>query len=149
VCKHASLDIVWGEGSIYILGFEKGLNTIYPLMKKGAYAVLSDMNYFKPDPPKELAAFLKVECPDMISVEENIDLIDHSPFKLINHFKLDKGAHWLAYYKPLQDRVVEYLAKYNDHASAREIADSTQLEIDLYRKYSDYYGYVFYIMQKT
>lgn len=148
VCEQASLDLVWGEGSIYIIGFKEGLETVYPLMKKGAYVVFSDMNYLKPNPPDELTAFIQQEIPDMISLEENIDLIEKSPFTLIDHFKLDRGAHWLTYYKPLQQRVVEFTAKYNDHSGAREIVDSIQIEIDLYRKYSDYYGYVFYIMKK-
>jgi len=148
VCKQASLDIVWGEGSIYIIGFEKGLETIYPLMKPGAYAVLSDMNYLKPNPPKDLSAFFRDECPDMISLEDNIELIKESKFNLIDHFRLGLDGHWLNYYKPLQNRVVEYTAKYNDHLPAREIANSVQHEIDLYRKYSEYYGYVFYVMQK-
>jgi hypothetical protein len=43
---------------------------------------------------------------------------------------------------------VEYTAKYNDLKPARQIADEVQHEIDLYRRYSDYYGYVFYIMKK-
>ena len=29
-----------------------------------------------------------------------------------------------------------------------EVIENEELEIELYRKYHDYYGYVFYIMQK-
>ena len=29
-----------------------------------------------------------------------------------------------------------------------EVVEFVQMEIDLYRKYSSYYGYVFYLMQK-
>jgi len=38
--------------------------------------------------------------------------------------------------------------KYRDDVEAIQLLDESQLEIDLYRKYSDWYGYVFYIMQK-
>jgi len=148
VCKHASLDIVWGEGSIYIVGFSKGLKMVYPLMKDKAYVVFSDMNYLKDDPPAELVQFLKEECPDIITIEENIDLIEKSPFKLIDHFKLKKKDHWNPYYKPLEKRVEEYSKKYRDNSEALSISSSIQYEIDMYKKYSDYYGYVFYIMQK-
>jgi ubiquinone/menaquinone biosynthesis C-methylase UbiE len=144
-----SLDLVWAEGSIYIIGFENGLNTIYPMLKDDAYVVFSDMNYFKPDPPEALASFLKQECLEVISLDENLELIDKSPYELVDHFKLGMDGHWLHYYEPLQNRVVEYLAKYNDHPVARNIAVNTQQEIDLYRKYNEYYGYVFYIMKKT
>ena len=38
--------------------------------------------------------------------------------------------------------------KYKDNKEALERIYKTQSEIDLYRKYSDYYGYVFYIFKK-
>ena len=148
VCKHESLDLVWAEGSIYIIGFENGLKTIWPLMKPGAYAVLSDMNYLKPDPPRELTEFMQTECPDMISKEANLDLIHKSDFNLVDHFELGKEGHWDTYYEPLQRRVDSFREKYFGHPRAIEIAESIQTEIDLFRKYSTYYGYVFYILKK-
>ena len=37
--------------------------------------------------------------------------------------------------------------KYKDDKEALHILAATELEIEMFRKYSDYYGYVFYIMQ--
>ena len=111
VCEQASLDLVWAEGSIYVIGFENGLKSVHPFLKDDAYVVFSDMNYFKSDPPEVLASFLKQECLDMISLEENLEMIENSPYELVDYFKLDMDGHWLNYYEPLQNRVVEYLAK--------------------------------------
>ena len=44
--KEESIDLVWAEGSIYIMGFQKGLDLIEPMIKKGGYAVFSELNYF-------------------------------------------------------------------------------------------------------
>ena len=149
VCKHESLDLVWGEGSIYIMGFEKGLEKIRPLLKENGIVVLSDMNYLKEGTPEELDNFLKTECPDIISIEENIDLINRSGFKLIDHFELERKGHWHNYYAPLEENTFQFAHKYEGNQDADTLVESIQEEIDLYKKYPDYYGYVFYIMQKT
>jgi len=39
--------------------------------------------------------------------------------------------------------------KYQANKDTQSIFDSFQLEIDMHRKYSEYYGYGFYIMRKT
>lgn len=47
------------------------------------------------------------------------------------------------------DNDVPFLkTKYQNDAEAREVIANEVLEIDLFRKYSDDYGYVFYFMQK-
>jgi hypothetical protein len=38
--------------------------------------------------------------------------------------------------------------KYRDNKDAQRIFDSFQLEMDMHKKYSPYYGYGFYIMQR-
>jgi hypothetical protein len=56
---------------------------------------------------------------------------------------------WLdEYYNPLERRLDLLRAKYKDDSEALKIIESDQEEIDLYRKYSEWYGYVFYVMQK-
>jgi hypothetical protein len=143
-----SLDLIWSEGAIYIIGFQEGLKKIWPMMKPGAFAVFSDMNYLKYDPPGELKAFFQEECPDMLHKNETIELITQSRFRLVGHFELNKDAHWKPYYQPLQERVYDYRAKYSENPDAMEISNNIQHEIDLFKKYSDYYAYVFYVMQK-
>ncbi len=44
-------DIIWSEGAIFIIGFEKGLATWKPLLKKGGYMVISDAVWFESNPP--------------------------------------------------------------------------------------------------
>jgi hypothetical protein len=51
------------------------------------------------------------------------------------------------YYIPLEKRIDAARIKYRSRPEVLEFLAFNQLEIDLYRKYSDYYGYVFYVMQ--
>ena len=40
----ASFDLVWSEGAIYFLGFEKGLARVRELVKPGGYVAVSEAN---------------------------------------------------------------------------------------------------------
>jgi hypothetical protein len=53
------------------------------------------------------------------------------------------------YYIPLEKRLKQFRIKYHEDEDALELIDIVQLEIDIFRKYSEYYGYVFYVMQRT
>ncbi len=145
----SSLDLIWAEGSIYIIGFEKGLEKVFPLLKSGGYAVFSDMNYRKANPPKEVVDLFLEECPNMMAVKQNIQMIHQSDYELVDYFLLEQNAHWEPYYKPLEKRLVVFRGKYEGEEKAMELIESIQHEIDLYKKYSDYYGYTFYIMRKA
>ena len=145
--KQDQFDLIWAEGSIYIISFRKGLHAVKPTLKSKGYAVFSDMNWFKENPPTELKQFFDNECPDMVSVEENIILIKECGYEIIDTFQLEESGFWDSYYTPLENRLVLMRNKYRDNEEAKAIIEDVQFEIDLYRKYSQYYGYTFYIMQ--
>ncbi len=149
VFKENQFDLIWAEGSIYIIGFANGLQKIKFFLKPNGYAVFSDMNWFKDIPPPELVQFFANECPDMISVKKNLKLIKNKGYQVIHYFKLDESAFWDPYYKPLENRLSIMREKYADNKDALNVIKEVQFEIDLYRKYSDYYGYTFYIMKNS
>ncbi len=140
-------DIIWAEGSIYIIGFEKGLKEIKQFLKPKGYVVVSELSWLRKDRPEEARNFFQAEYPAMQSIKQNIEVIDSLGYLLINHFILPKSAWWENYYIPLEKRVKFLRKKYEKASEINKLLDSTQKEIDLFRKYSDYYGYVFYIMQ--
>ncbi|MCK7507918.1 MAG: class I SAM-dependent methyltransferase [Desulfobacterales bacterium] len=45
-------DLIWSEGAIFIMGFDKGLAAWKPLLKNGGYMVVSDAAWFEPNPPR-------------------------------------------------------------------------------------------------
>ena len=100
------------------------------------------------DTPKEIINFFNQEDTEILTVQQNINLIATSEFELIDFFKLNKKAHIENYYLPLEQRLITFLVENNYCIEAKKIADFIQYEINLYRKYSDCYGYCFYIMKK-
>ncbi len=54
-------DLIWSEGAIFIIGFENGLKTWKPFVKKGGFMVVSDAAWFDPNPPQELMQWWEKE----------------------------------------------------------------------------------------
>lgn len=57
-------------------------------------------------------------------------------------------AWWDDYYTPLEKRLRILREKYAKEVKALAVLEETHYEIALYKKYSEWYGYVFYIMRK-
>jgi ubiquinone/menaquinone biosynthesis C-methylase UbiE len=143
-----SFDIIWSEGAIFIIGFEKGLREWRAFLKQGGYLVVSEMNWIKANPPKELKDWLEAAYPPITSIKEDIAVVQKVGYELINHFILPEAGWWEHYYKPIEKRLITLRRKYDDDPEALKYLEIEELEIEFYRKYSDYYGYVFYIMRK-
>jgi ubiquinone/menaquinone biosynthesis C-methylase UbiE len=140
-------DLIWAEGAIYIIGFERGLKEWKQILKKSGSIVVSELTWLKKYPPEEIFQFFKAEYPAMKIHEANLKTIDKAGYQIINSF-VQPESDWLNYYNPLEKKVAALREKYRTNIEATQFLDLTQTEIDLYKKYSKYYGYVFYLMQK-
>ncbi|WGV23419.1 class I SAM-dependent methyltransferase [Halotia branconii] len=145
---NTNFDIIWAEGAIYIIGFENGLKQWRPLLKQGGYLAASEITWLKPYPPSEIKEFWDAGYPAMQNIEGNLQIIRNSEYKIIDYFVLPESAWWNDYYNPLEERLQVLKKHYQNDAEALEVVNMEQLEIDLYRKYSEYYGYIFYVVQK-
>jgi ubiquinone/menaquinone biosynthesis C-methylase UbiE len=145
--KDKSFDVIWSEGAIYIIGFEKGIKSWKPLLKKSGYLVVSEVSWLKPDAPKELKSFWEECYPAIQDIKGNLEIIRNNEYKIIGCFTLPESAWWNDYYNPLEKKLILFREKYKNNEEALQFAEIEQAEMDLYRKFSDYYGYVFYIMQ--
>ena len=50
-------------------------------------------------------------------------------------------------WKPIEAKLPFIKARYKDNKEALQFIGMEETEIEMFRRYSDYYGYVFYIMQ--
>ena len=122
-----SFDIVWAEGSISVIGFEKGLKEWKRLLKTKGFLVIHDDNKSMPDKLKK---------------------IPNCGYELISYFSLPEDAWWIDYYKPLETQIKKLRGKYKNDPEALKILKNDQNEIDMVKNNPKEYGSVFYIMQK-
>ena len=144
-----SFDVIWCEGAAFVMGFSNSLKAWRPLLRPQGHLAVSELVWFKKRAPQEIRDFFAREYPDMKHYKDIFSLIESSRYKLTDYFNLPSQSWWTHYYTPMEVKLVSMKRKYRNDKKAQEIFDSLQLEIDMYRKYSDYYGYGFYIMQKA
>jgi SAM-dependent methyltransferase len=140
-------DLIWSEGAIFIMGFEKGLRAWKPLVKKGGFIVVSDAVRFKADPPVELMQYWEKMGYLLLSEQERVEQINTERLGLIGMYRLPEAGWWKNYYVPMLARVADLRKTYGNDPSLVAILDSFDLEVEMYRKYKRYYGYTFFVMQ--
>lgn len=141
-------DVFWAEGAIYIMRFEKGLNYWKYFLKNRGYIAVSELTWLKEDPPEDLIDYWKKEYPGIKYHQENLEIIENSRYKLIGCFQLPESDWWNNFYIPLEKRIIDLRVERKNDEQFLEFLEYSQFEIEVYRKYSDFYGYMFYIMQK-
>ena len=90
----STFDLIWSEGAVYIIGFEKGLREWKPLIKQGGYLVVSELSWFKPDAPDELHTYLEGEYPAIKNIAENMEIIRQADYDEVASFILPESGWW-------------------------------------------------------
>lgn len=144
-----SFDLIWSEGAAYIMGFDKALTEWRRLVRSGGYLVVSEASWFKPDPPAELKQFLDENYPDIHSVTDNLTTTRSLGWETVANFHLPVEAWTVDYYGPLRKRLPFFRHANSHDKDAQQVADITEYEISLMDKYSDFYGYEFYILRRA
>ena len=141
-------DIIWSEGAIDIMGFEKGISQWKKYCKHGGYIVVSDMTLFISPAPEELLNFWKPYGVTVSTEEEKSRQISDAELQLLRMFRLEEKGWLNHYYEPMQ-KVIDKLRK--DRGDVQECAgvlNALEQEAGIYRKFGKYYGYTFFVMQK-
>ena len=144
-----SFDIIWAEGSIYIFGFEAGLRQWRRFLQLNGYLAVTEISWLKDNPPAELAKFWQEEYPAIKGINDNLALIRDCGYVDLGHFVLGEDAWLHEYYSPLEKQVAALRQKYPSDAEIAGALDEADAEIALYREFSQWYGYVFYVMHKA
>lgn len=144
--KLQTFDVIWSEGAVYNIGFKAGLEIWRPLLKNGGFVAVTELTWLRSDAPDELKAFFNTEYPPMQDTYSNIEDLRAAGYQPIGHFTLPESAWW-NYYRAIEKRVVRLKEKYQDDKDALGLLDAEIREINLYRQFSDYYGYAFFTGQ--
>jgi len=147
-----TFDIIWSEGSVFIIGIERGLKNWKDFLKSGGYLAFSDMIWFNRNAPRALKEYIDTEyegLPKMLDNGQILNLIKKHGYKLVAYFKLDEKRDWWDnFYIPLEKSIPYFRNKYKDNKKYLDMLELNVKEIENFRKYSDFYGYMFYILQK-
>jgi len=143
-----SFDLIWSEGALNIMGFREGLVACHALLAPGGSLAVTELCWLRSDPPAECREFFANVYPAIAGIDTNLAAMRACGFDVIGHFTLPESAWWDPYYLPLENRLRSFRAKYGSDPEKLDVIESVQKEIDVYREYSDFYGYEFYLMQR-
>ena len=143
-----SFDLIWSEGALYAMGVHNGLRAYYPVLVRGGCFGLTEMCWFRPDVPDQCRQFLEDAYPAMTDVETNLAAMRDCGYKIIDHFSLPESAWQGVLYVPLQERVHAFRARHAAEPEKLKFGDLMQAEIDNCNKFSRYFGYEFFVLQR-
>jgi len=139
--------LIWAEGSIYIPGFVDGLRLWRPLLVPGGLLVASDIAWLKDDPPEEALAFWDADGTGIERLTDKVRQAGEEGFEVISTHVLPKDAWWSEYYEPLAERSARL--RIDAGPALAQVLDANDREIDIWRRFGDSYGYVFFVMRKV
>ena len=142
----SSFDVIWSEGAIYNLGFAVGLKTFGEFVRPGGYVVVSEAVWLKPNPPSEVVEFWR-EYPEIDTVAEKLEIIKRTGYEVVGHFVMPPNAWTDQYYDPMEVRIAEKAKDWTGVPEAEALLNEARNEISVFRHYSDYFGYAFFVMR--
>jgi ubiquinone/menaquinone biosynthesis C-methylase UbiE len=123
-----TFDIIWAEGSIAVMGFERGLKQWSKFLKPGGFLAVHD---------------------ERRDIGEKLEQISDCGYELLGYFKLDEQTWRKEYFAPLRKLVDQSRTKYADDPSALALLDKEQQEeLDVFNENPASCCSVFFIMRK-
>jgi SAM-dependent methyltransferase len=122
-----SFDIIWSEGSIYVIGFERGLQEWKRFLRPGGFMVIHD---------------------EQGNVKEKLERISSCGYELLGYFLLSQDTWRAEYFIPLEKLVNEYQTKLIDDPKSSEKLHQAQEELEIFRKNSERNSSVYFIIKR-
>ena len=141
-------DVIWSEGAIYNIGFERGVKDWSRYLKAGGLLIASEITWTTASRPPELQKHWEGEYPEIDTASSKIGVLEKNGYSPIGYFVLPEHCWLENYYRPIQDSFAEFLARDANTEEAQAIVEAEKNEIALYKKYKKHYSYGVYVARK-
>jgi ubiquinone/menaquinone biosynthesis C-methylase UbiE len=122
-----SFDVIWAEGSIFVIGFKRGLQEWKRLLKPEGFMVVHD---------------------ERGNVEEKLEQISSCGYELLGYFELDEETWWTEYFAPLEELIFETRKKCTDSPEVIEALRDAQRELDMFKENPERNSSVCFVMKR-
>ena len=141
-------DLIWSEGAIYNIGFERGINEWRDYLKPDGYIAVSESSWFTEKRPAEIHDFWMQGYQEIDTIPVKVAQMQRAGYLPVASFVLPEKCWTEHYYQPLSEARKLMLKKYPHNETVKKLIEFQHLEEALYNKYKSFYGYVFYIGKK-
>jgi SAM-dependent methyltransferase len=141
-------DVIWCEGAIYNIGFERGLMEWRRFLKKGGYIAVTEASWFTEERPEEIEKFWQDAYPGIDTIANKVAQMQKTGYVPVAVFTLPESCWIDNFYVPQIKLQEEFLKRNEGNDAAARFVEYQRYEAELYHKYKEYYGYAFYIGRK-
>ncbi|VBB48305.1 Methyltransferase type 11 [uncultured Paludibacter sp.] len=145
--QEEELDLIWSEGAIYNIGFERGINEWRKFLKTGGHLAVTEATWFTNERPKEIEAFWKV-YPEIDTISNKVAQMEKAGYVPEAVFIIPENCWTEHFFAPQKKAQEIFLEKYSGNQTAKNLIEYMRHEVHMYDKYKEFYGYVFYIGKK-
>jgi SAM-dependent methyltransferase len=142
-------DVIWAEGALNVIGFEKGLRAWHRFIKREGFLVIHEGVWLQPDPPQAIVDRWQTVFPEISTIPSYLEQLPRYGYRPVGHFALPEDFWWLNFYALIEGRIRELRQRYADDQAAQKVLDKEQCEVDLYCAHRRWYGSAFLVLQKT
>lgn len=142
-----TFDLIWAEGSIYNIGFEKGFKEWKRFLKPGGYIACTECSWLSNARPEKTNYFTD-NFPEIDNISGKLRVIENAGYMPIAHFILPEYCWTTNYYEPMHAYMQQFLEWHNHSEAAKVFVEQNKIEIEYYNRYKHFHGYVFYIAKK-
>jgi len=123
-----SFDIIWSEGSIFVIGFKRGIQEWKRFLKPNGFMVIHD---------------------EKGNVEEKLEQISKCGYKLLGYFILSVDTWWTEYFAPLEKLIAKSQTSYTDDQHTLEELNQAQRELEMFKNNPECNTSVYFVIQKN
>jgi len=123
-----SFDIIWSEGSIFVIGFKRELQEWKRFLKPNGFMVIHD---------------------EEGSITQKLEQITECDYDLLSHFTLTEDIWWAEYYAPLEKSIQKTRIRPGDDLEVIEELQNAEREIDMFKKHPERNRSVYFVIKKN
>ena len=147
--EDGAYDVLWSEGAIYNIGFEKGVKGWSCYLKTGGLLVVSEITWLTASRPAELQKHWDGEYHEIGTAASKMDILENNGYSPVAYFVLPEHCWLDNYYRPMQNNFKDFLNRNGNSEAVQAIVAAEKREIELYERYKDHYSYGVYIAKKV
>jgi len=143
--KEEEFDVIWSEGAIYNIGFQRGLKEWHRHLKSGGYIAVSEASWFTESRPQEIEQFWTDAYPEIDTIPNKVAQMQSAGYIPVATFILPEYCWTDNFYIPQIKAQELFLQRHEGNKTSEDLIEYVRHEAELYSEYKQYYGYVFYI----
>ncbi|HOX73386.1 MAG TPA: class I SAM-dependent methyltransferase, partial [Bacteroidales bacterium] len=113
------LDLIWSEGAIYNIGFNRGLNEWRKFLKQGGYIAVTENTWFTEERPAEIQEFWQKAYSEIDTISNKVAQMQKAGYLPMATFVVPESC-WTNYYSIMQKTHASFLKKYTGNKTAEE-----------------------------